>query len=35
MGKEVVMSVENVKAFFEKVAEDEDLQEKLKALGLV
>lgn len=27
------MSVENVKAFFEKVAEDKDLQEKLKALA--
>ena len=26
------MSVENVKAFFQKVAEDERLQEKLKAL---
>ena len=27
------MSVENVKAFFEKAAEDEALQEKLKALA--
>jgi predicted ribosomally synthesized peptide with nif11-like leader len=27
------MSVENVKAFFEKAAEDESLQEKLKALA--
>ena len=27
------MSVENVKAFFEKVAEDKELQEKLKALA--
>ena len=27
------MSVANVKAFFEKVAEDEALQEKLKALA--
>ena len=27
------MSVENVKAFFDKVAEDKALQEKLKALA--
>jgi predicted ribosomally synthesized peptide with nif11-like leader len=27
------MSVENVKAFFEKVAEDDALQEKLRALA--